>query len=164
MLRRASPEKPVRVSVKAHGSALFASVAPIEQPKYAVVVITRGEHERGKYAAAVAGQVYRALGPQLTRTDRNLAQTEFKVRPRIVKGAPIKGNEDGDDDEDDAAMSSAFGATENIAGGGSPVILVPAPPAANKKLVQKTGSSKPVFPPVVITYDPTVKDDDRDQK
>ena len=143
---------------------LFASVAPIEQPKYAVVVITRGQHERGKYAAAVAGQVYRALGPQLTRTDRNLAQTEFKVRPRIVKGAPIKGNEDGDEDEEDAAMSSAFGATEDIAAGGSPVILVPAPPVANKKLVQKTGSSKPVFPPVVITYDPTVKDDDPDQK
>jgi hypothetical protein len=64
----------------------------------------------GKYAAAVAGQVYRALGPQLVRTDRNLAQTEFKIRPRIVAGAPIKGNvADEDGDEDDAAMSSAFG-------------------------------------------------------
>ena len=140
---------------------LFASVAPIEQPKYAVVVITRGEHERGKYAAAVAGQVYRALGPQLVRTDRNLAQTEFKIRPRIVAGAPVKGNvADEDGDEDDAAMSNAFGEKQDIAAGRNNVVLLPAaPPVANKKLVQKTGSSKSVFPPVVITYDPTVKDD-----
>ena len=40
---------------------LFASVAPIENPKYAVIVITRGQAERGKYAAAVAGQIYRIL-------------------------------------------------------------------------------------------------------
>jgi len=37
---------------------LFASVAPIEQPKYAVAVITRGQRERGRHAAAVAGQIY----------------------------------------------------------------------------------------------------------
>lgn len=36
---------------------LFASVAPVEDPQYAVAVITRGEGERGKYAAAVAGQI-----------------------------------------------------------------------------------------------------------
>src|SRR6185295_8004901 len=58
---------------------LFASVAPVENPKYAVAVITRGQHERGKYAAAVAGQVYRALSTQIVRTDRNLAQNEFHV-------------------------------------------------------------------------------------
>ena len=40
---------------------LFASVAPVEDPKYSVVVITRGQGERGKYAAAIAGQVYQAL-------------------------------------------------------------------------------------------------------
>ena len=40
---------------------LFASVAPIESGKYAVAVITRGQHERGKYAAAVAADVYRSL-------------------------------------------------------------------------------------------------------
>ncbi|HEX3102574.1 MAG TPA: penicillin-binding transpeptidase domain-containing protein, partial [Pyrinomonadaceae bacterium] len=51
---------------------LFASVAPIEKPKYSVAVITRGQGERGKYAAAVAAQVYRALGQQIVRTDRNL--------------------------------------------------------------------------------------------
>src|SRR6185295_18761621 len=46
---------------------LFASVAPVENPKYAVVVITRGQGERGKYAAAVAGKVYQSLNGQIKR-------------------------------------------------------------------------------------------------
>ena len=40
---------------------LFASVAPIQNPKYAVVVITRGKYARGKYSAAIAGSVYKAF-------------------------------------------------------------------------------------------------------
>ncbi|MEQ1646129.1 MAG: penicillin-binding transpeptidase domain-containing protein, partial [Pyrinomonadaceae bacterium] len=47
---------------------LFASVAPIEQPKYSVVVITRGAKERGRAAAAVAAQIYRTLAPNIVRT------------------------------------------------------------------------------------------------
>src|SRR5688572_13120082 len=46
---------------------LFASVAPVEDPKYSVVVITRGHRERGKYAAAIAGKVYQALSGQISR-------------------------------------------------------------------------------------------------
>jgi hypothetical protein len=134
---------------------LFASVAPIEQPKYAVVVITRGEHERGKYAAAVAGQVYRALSPQLVRTDRNLAQTEFKVRSRLAPQVPAKSKIADDDDMDDDDTAAAGSGDENTTPARPrDVILVPvAPPAAAKKLVVRTGSSKPLFPPVVITYD-----------
>src|SRR5215204_5200004 len=44
---------------------LFASVAPIENPRIAVVVILRGQSERGKYAAAVAGKIYDALRSRL---------------------------------------------------------------------------------------------------
>ncbi|MCA1589660.1 MAG: hypothetical protein LC730_04625, partial [Acidobacteria bacterium] len=44
---------------------LFASVAPIENPKYSVVVITRGERERGKIAAWIAGRVYSTLRGQI---------------------------------------------------------------------------------------------------
>jgi cell division protein FtsI/penicillin-binding protein 2 len=40
---------------------LFASVAPIRNPKFSVVVITRGKYARGKYSAAVAGKIYRSL-------------------------------------------------------------------------------------------------------
>lgn len=44
---------------------LFASVAPIQNPKYSVVVVTRGQAERGKWASQVAGKVYQALAPRI---------------------------------------------------------------------------------------------------
>ena len=62
---------------------LFASVAPVESPKYAVVVITRGRGERGRYAAAVAGKVYEALRPRLQENGtRNMALVPMKFKPR----------------------------------------------------------------------------------
>lgn len=127
---------------------LFASVAPIESPKYAVVVITRGERERGRNAAAIAAQIYRTLAPNIQRTNRNLAQTEFKLQPRnridvqtaakaVTEGEEAEGIKEGD--------------------AGRPVIIVPSvrsgSEAAPQRLVTKTGSSAPVFPPVVITYE-----------
>jgi membrane peptidoglycan carboxypeptidase len=139
---------------------LFASVAPIEKPKYSVVVITRGERERGKYAAAVAGQIYRALSSRIVRTDTNFAQNEFKVQPKqsvIPPNTPI------DEEDDDANAGDVV--TAGIGDQDRPavrerIIVVPSasqpisvPGTAPKKLVVKTGQSRPAFPPVVITYD-----------
>jgi penicillin-binding protein 2 len=136
---------------------LFASVAPIEQPKYAVAVITRGQRERGRYAAAVAAQVYNALSRQIVRTNRNLAQTEFHIVPKNVfdprNAATLAAAEDEEDSDDSDA---------GMAGGNNGVIIVPSAPqnfnpdtTVRKKLVTKTGDSKPVskplFAPVVIT-------------
>jgi len=42
---------------------LFASVAPIQNPKFSVVVITKGKFARGKYSAAIAEKIYRKLQP-----------------------------------------------------------------------------------------------------
>lgn len=135
---------------------LFASVAPIEQPKYAVVVITRGQSERGRAAAAVAAQIYKSLAPTIARTDRNLAQTEFKLQPRNPAAINSNSVAAGDDEDDDIdALESGDASAES-----NGVVLVPTVPRdanvqspAAKKMVTKTGSSKPVFPPVVITYD-----------
>ncbi|MBK9216890.1 MAG: hypothetical protein IPM59_15080 [Chloracidobacterium sp.] len=125
---------------------LFASVAPIEQPKYAVVVITRGRSERGRKAAAVAAQIYRALGNHIVRTNRNLAMTEFNIQPK--RGLDPMTAKLGDEEDD------TDGATDTNAVPGN-VIVVPSVPrdTAPKKLVTRTVDSKPVFPPVVITYD-----------
>ncbi len=132
---------------------LFASVAPIEKPKYAVAVITRGQGERGKYAAAVAAQVYRALSQQIVRTDRNLAQTEFHLKSKTnvdaQTAAKLADAEGEDADESSADMAATAVNNPNV-------IIVPSAPRQNappKKLITKTSSSKPVFPPVVITYD-----------
>jgi hypothetical protein len=154
---------------------LFASVAPIEQPKYAVAVITRGQSERGRMAAAVAADVYRSLSTGIVRTDRNLAQTEFKMMPRNAFDARTAAKmaeaaDDGEDADGDAA--------DNIAATPTNVIVVPnaastlpnADTSTRNKLVTRTGDSKPVvkpaakqsqpvytqpskslFPPIVIT-------------
>ncbi len=143
---------------------LFASVAPIEQPKYSVVVITRGAKERGRAAAAIAAQIYRTLAPNIVRTDRNLAQTEFKLPPRSTPVInTITTTADADDEDDDTDTDG----TANIDANGREVIVVPSATlqaAPAKKLVTKTGSSKPIFPPVVITYDKSGKEINPDPK
>lgn len=127
---------------------LFASVAPIENPKYSVVVITRGQSERGRYAAAVASKIYDALSQKIVRTDRNLAQTEFHLQPRHQTVTAIAAVPE-EDEDDDGASIEAGGDVENI----KPITQVPLVKADPRKLVTRTGNSKPVFPPVIITYD-----------
>ncbi len=145
---------------------LFASVAPIEDPKYSVVVITRGQSERGRHAAAVASKIYSALSRNIVRTDRNLAQTEFKLQPRHGIKTAVAAVSDEDEDDVGEGLSNALVAgdiDDRLKNSGD----VAAPPVVNrapvvkadaKKLVTKTGNSKPIFPPVVITYDKEAKD------
>jgi penicillin-binding protein 2 len=130
---------------------LFTSVAPIEQPKYAVAVITRGQRERGRHAAAIAGKIYQALAPQLIRTNTNLALTEFGIQPRhsTVAARPPATDVEGEDEIEDADIAGSEQAPVRN------VIVVPSAPrqVEAKKYVQKTTSSQPTnFPPVVITY------------
>lgn len=141
---------------------LFASVAPVEHPKYAVVVITRGQRERGKYAAAVAADIYRALGSQIVRTDRNLAQTEFNLTPRTslytstaARTADADEEEVGEADEGETTAGDVANINNTMlnTGKGNVIVVPSAPRSVEKKLVTKTGDSKPLFPPVVITYD-----------
>lgn len=142
---------------------LFASVAPIEQPKYAVAVITRGQRERGRYAAAIAADVYRTLASRIVRTNRNLAQTEFRITPRNAVNTTVAAKlADAADEEDESETDAglAMGGDKPEAGNG--VIVVPSAvpnfrpdTTIRKKIVTKTGDSKPVskplFAPIVIT-------------
>lgn len=134
---------------------LFASVAPVEYPKYAVVVITRGSAERGKFAAGVAGKIYEALRPRLQENGpRNLAHIPEKLRPRAMQqqnttvAPPVnttvaRGIEDLDPEEAEDVIEVRPE---------PPVRTVTVP--VQKPLIRKTGSSQPVnqpmFPPVVI--------------
>lgn len=53
-----------------HGSwvGLFASFSNIDNPNLVVVVITRGSNSRGKYAADVAGQVFKTVSQRYGNT------------------------------------------------------------------------------------------------
>jgi Cell division protein FtsI/penicillin-binding protein 2 len=146
---------------------LFASVAPVENPKYSVVVITRGQGERGKYAAAVAGKIYQALAPRLGQNpDRDVATAPFRVKSSVAARSSAKMADEDDDDGDAADTQSPI-----VVGQGqreianAPVIQQqhqvaeaqpeqesPLPKPVNKTLIKRTGNSKAVFAPVVITY------------
>jgi membrane peptidoglycan carboxypeptidase len=129
---------------------LFASVAPVEDPKYSVVVITRGQSERGKYAAAIAGKVYQALGGQIKRNRDLLYARHLKVKPAF------DGEAAGEADEgEDADMADSGDQPAPIVVGAQPKTTVAAfpPQTEPKKMVQKTVQSQPVLGPVVIEYD-----------
>lgn len=80
---------------------LFASVAPAVNPKYAVVVITRGQSERGKYASAVAGKIYEALAPRFNKNEREmLANLPLKLKPQRKINAQTSAQLDNDEGED----------------------------------------------------------------
>jgi hypothetical protein len=129
---------------------LFASVAPVEDPKYSVVVITRGQSERGKYAAAIAGKVYQALTGQIKRNRDLLYARQLKVKPVTENVAADEADEGEDSDM-----------AENEQDQQAPIIVGSQPrndvtavqPAEPKKMVQKTAQSRPSFAPVVIEFD-----------
>ncbi len=136
---------------------LFASVAPVEDPKYSVVVITRGQSERGRYAAAIAGKIYQALRPRISRnTEKALARRLMKPLPAAdLNTASLS---DGEEEEDAEEVNSGDEKETKPIIVGSRVKEVPVQP---KKLIQKTTQSKPSFPPVVITFDRSGKEKTR---
>jgi hypothetical protein len=150
---------------------LFTSVAPVENPRYSVVVITRGSGERGRYAAAIAGRVYQALATKI-RPSRNLAlaQARFGKRSSIPSSTLAAADEDEDDDDatsDDATVATSPNQTDET----TDVQIPQAKPApvtqpVYKPLVTKTVQSNPInkpaakpvqttpkFAPVIIQYD-----------
>ncbi len=120
---------------------LFASVAPIENPKLAIIVITRGQGERGKYAAGIAANIYSALQNRVTpRGDNNLANLPLDLRPQMKVNAKTSAKIDvaeGEESEDNEATSVVKNQQVNT-------------PVAPKSLIKKTGSSEPLFPTTVI--------------
>jgi cell division protein FtsI/penicillin-binding protein 2 len=127
----------------AHGSwvGLFASVAPVENPKYAVVVITRGQSERGKYAAAIAGKIYQSLRSRLVETgDGNLVKVPLELRPETKVNAKVSAQIDtaeGEDSEDNDANKTVQ--KEIVAA-----------PYAPKDTIKKEEKSTNLFPTVVV--------------
>jgi hypothetical protein len=136
---------------------LFTSVAPVEDPKYSVVVITRGQGERGKYAAAIAGKVYSALRGDIHRGPELIAHKQ--VKPAF--------DPKGDDDEEEADEVDADDLIADdqqapiVVGAKTNQVVAAQPVPEQKKLVQRTSSSKPVtFAPKVITFDRSGADKD----
>lgn len=134
---------------------LFASVAPVANPKFAVVVITRGQAERGKYAAAVAGKVYQALAYRLKeKGDPNfVAQTPTVPKPLATKPQPkIDPKTSISIDEEDEESAEVEDAETLLPSkgkkGGAASDEEIAEPKPEKKITKPAAN---VFAPVVIT-------------
>ena len=133
---------------------LFASVAPVEDPKYSVVVITRGQSERGRYAAAIAGKIYQTLGGQIRRNRDLLYARQLKTRPANPSSVDDDGDEGEESDVAEVEQQQQEKAPIIVGASQTRVAAATMPPVVTeKKLVQKTTQSKPSFAPVVIQFD-----------
>ncbi len=119
---------------------LFASVAPVQNPKLAVVVITRGPAERGKYAAAVAGKIYNSLRGRLYQKGQTTPMaklpSELKPQTKVDARTSIKLDNARTEDSDDEPGTIRVGKK----GGSDPVD--PRKPS--------TKNAEPLFPTIVI--------------
>lgn len=90
---------------------LFTSFAPVHDPQLAVSVIIRGSGSKGKYSAAVAGQIYASLrqrfGPR-PGSQPALANDMLAPRPHVD---PRKAGIESDEDEADTDAAAAGDAT-----------------------------------------------------
>jgi penicillin-binding protein 2 len=95
---------------------LFTSFAPVHDPQLAVAVITRGSGARGKYAAAVAGEIYRRLNhrfggrkgaPAVLAND--LLAPRPKLDPRKAAEVSDEEREDEEANKQDAYVVSESG-------------------------------------------------------
>ncbi len=132
---------------------LFASVAPIENPHLAVVVILRGQGERGKYAAAVAGSIYNSLRNRLKiNGNKNLAKLPLQIKPQSKVDAKTSAEFDDaetDDSDDNGTPRQGKKGDENVLN----------PSSASKTVIDqtknpdKTDNQKqtPLFPTIIIT-------------
>ncbi|HSK71519.1 MAG TPA: penicillin-binding transpeptidase domain-containing protein [Pyrinomonadaceae bacterium] len=139
---------------------LFASVAPAVNPKYAVVVITRGQSERGKFAAAIAGKIYQSLRPRFEeKKGEMIAAVPLEIKPnrKINAQTSVKLDEgEGEDSDDGDALKSKPAAKK---GETRKTEQNPTPKTENRK-----ENASPLFSPVIIDYKRDVPDEVESQK
>ncbi len=119
---------------------LFASYAPLANPRLAVVVITRGSDARKHFPAAVAGRIYRELG----------ARFGTPIHLQVATGNDAKASELNEEEKDAeeaeaAEVEAAIAAEENNA-----AVATPATPTTHPLVNQPIN---PAVKPVLKTID-----------
>lgn len=118
---------------------LFASVAPVVNPRLAVIVITRGSGARGKYASGIAGQIYKSLAHRFNDGKDFTAKVPLELKPQQKTTAKNSAKLDNDSGEDSDE--------------GDSVKPTPKPDTTKKPDNTKkpdTKNQKDIFEPVVI--------------
>ena len=127
---------------------LFASYAPLANPRLAVVVITRGPDARKHFPAAVAGKIYRELGSRFG-TPMNL-QIASGPAADDAKAAELNEEEIDAEEEEIAQEEAAISEEEAKANSNAS-----AQPASPQPLVNPPAST--TIKPVLKTIDKTAK-------
>ncbi|MBC7932716.1 MAG: hypothetical protein H7Z38_19310, partial [Rubrivivax sp.] len=93
---------------------LFTSYAPVHDPKISVTVILRGSGARGKWASAVAGDIYRNLHERFgVRPGTQPGLANDMLIPRAPRIDPRKAAEVSDEEKEDEAAQDAFVVSES---------------------------------------------------
>jgi membrane peptidoglycan carboxypeptidase len=96
---------------------LFTSYAPVHDPKLAISVVLRGSGARGKYASAVAGDIYRNLHQKLGIKPGSvpaLAKELIAPRPKIdPRQAELVSDEEKDEEATEATEADAYVVSES---------------------------------------------------
>jgi penicillin-binding protein 2 len=131
---------------------LFASVAPIENPQYAVVVILRGQSERGKYAAAVASSIYDALRNRIKLDgNKSLAKLPLQMKPQSKINAKTSAELDDGETEDSDDNGTVRQGKKGDADVLKNTVITPNVVNSQTQKSVKTENQMPLFPTVVIT-------------
>jgi penicillin-binding protein 2 len=117
---------------------LFTSYAPVHDPKLVVTVITHGSNSRGKWSAAIAGQVYSSLAGRFgikAAVPTGLANDMLAPRPKVdPRKVGIESDEDEADDAEKAEKAAEDAFVVSEAGDGSQQNT-----NAGQPVLQKTG-------------------------
>ena len=135
---------------------LFASVAPVVNPRLAVIVITRGSGERGKYASAIAGDIYRALSHRFNDGRDFTAKVPLEYKPQqkvnAKTSATLDSAEGEDSDEGDVNKAAPKKVSPKKGGEDAQVVITVGDKNNRNKTTDNKNTSKPapIFTPVVI--------------
>lgn len=132
---------------------LFTSYAPVHDPQLAVAVITRGSSARGKWSAAVAGEIYRNLshrfGPRPGAAPV-LANDILAPRPKVDARTAAEVSDEEKEDEEAEKAQDAYVLSESAVGAQTDA-------AAGQPALQRTVKSVPRPAPSAVPAAPEFK-------
>jgi penicillin-binding protein 2 len=134
---------------------LFASVSPVVNPKLAVIVITRGSGERGKYASAIAGNIYKSLSHRFNDGRDFTAKVPLELRPQqkiTAKNSANLDNDAGEESDADSVNQNTVSKKPNPKKGGEDIQEINTVTVKDTKNSAPKNSTKSTtgFDPVVI--------------
>ncbi|HET9479859.1 MAG TPA: penicillin-binding transpeptidase domain-containing protein, partial [Pyrinomonadaceae bacterium] len=129
---------------------LFASYAPLANPRLAVVVIAEGTDARRHFPAAVAGEIYRQLNHRFgTAINLQVASTLDDEEKEVADAeAAAENTEAGEGEESTAVATPATGSTQDANVKTAPSVPMPSTTTAKPGTAEPKNTVKRVLMPL----------------